>query len=491
MSTPPPTPRISLRGSWLPIAGLSAVFLIEMLDNSILNVALPTIGRELHASDTALEWITLSYTVVFGSLMIALGALADSFGRRRMMLVGLVVLGAASLSVLAVTEVWQLLAVRAVTGIAAAMTAPGTMALAFRLFDDDGLRVRALNVISTVGLVGMAVGPIAGGFLLAVAPWPALLAVNAPVVVLAMVGIRTGIRADRPEDLHRAPVDVLGALLGTLAVVAVLLVPTLFADAGAASAWPWTAIAVAVVAGALFVVRERTAAHPMIDLRLLAAPLVSSGLLFKAAGSLAIGSLGYLVALQLQLAWGWTPGQAALGMLPQVAVLLAGGLLVSPLIERVGMTKAAWYSSAVIVIGLAVYGALGAHGYVWIAVALLLVALGMRIVGVVAGTNVMRGLPEDRTTIGAALADTSSQIGTSVGLALAGTILTALFTGMLTGGDWTARQHADFDAAASVAGCALAVVAALAVAGGMWLSRRGHRAEEGSPRGEAAQDERV
>lgn len=462
---------ISLRTSWLPLAGLSAVFLIEMLDDSILNVALPTIGRELHASSTALEWITLTYTVVFGGFMIPLAALADRFGRRRTMMLGLIIFAAASLSTLLVTAAWQFIAIRAITGIAAAMTAPGSMALAFRLFDADELRVRSMNIISTVGLVGMAIGPIAGGFLLAVAPWQALLAINAPIAALAMIGISSGIPADRPEDLHDTPIDTVGAILGMVAVVAVLLAPTLLTETGSESAWPWVSIVCAASAMTLFIRREHRVPNPMIDLRLITRPLVASGLLFKAAGSLATGALGYLVTLHLQLAYGWTPGQAALGMLPQVVVLIAGGALVRPLIAHAGMPRAAWYSSAVIVASLAVYGVLGIHGYVWIAAALALVALGMRIVGVVAGTNVMRGLPEDRTTIGAALADTSGQVGASVGFALAGTLLATLFAGSLTGGAWSAGQHAQFDVAVSVTGIALAIAAGLLVSAGIWLSR--------------------
>src|SRR3954454_11650471 len=127
----------SLRDAWVALAGLSAVFLFEMLDNSILNVALPTIGRELGASTTALQWVTGAYAVVFGGLMLAFGAVADRFGRRRVMLVGLVLLGGASLATAFVGTAEQLIAVRVAMGVAAAMTTPGSMALAFRLFEED------------------------------------------------------------------------------------------------------------------------------------------------------------------------------------------------------------------------------------------------------------------------------------------------------------------------------------------------------------------
>ncbi|SPL95893.1 unnamed protein product [[Actinomadura] parvosata subsp. kistnae] len=211
MSTPPDTgaarvrPPRTLREAWVALAGLSAVFLFEMLDNSILNVALPTIGRELHASAVALQWVTGAYAVMFGGLMLAFGAAADRFGRRRVMLAGLALLAAASLATAFVTTAEQLIAVRALTGVAAAMTTPGSMALAFRLFRDDRLRIRATTVITTAGLAGLAIAPAAGGFVLAVAPWQVLLLVNVPIAVLAIAGVRAGIAPDDPAGLHRDP----------------------------------------------------------------------------------------------------------------------------------------------------------------------------------------------------------------------------------------------------------------------------------------------
>src|SRR4051794_30510303 len=283
----------SLREAWMALTGLSAVFLFEMLDNSILNVALPTIGRELHASTTALQWVTGAYAVVFGGLMLAFGALADRFGRRRIMLIGLALLGMASLATAFVVSAEQLIAVRAAMGVAAAMTTPGSLALAFRLFEEDGLRVRATTLISTVGLVGLAIGPAVGGFVLAVAPWQVLLLVNVPIAVLAIIGVRVGIVADVAADLHRDPVDIAGAVLVTAAIVLALVAPTLFVNQGAGSWVPWATAAAASVGALLFFLRERSARYPLLDLKLVARPLVSSGLAYKAAAGLAIAGLGY------------------------------------------------------------------------------------------------------------------------------------------------------------------------------------------------------
>ncbi|MFF0270753.1 MFS transporter [Kribbella sp. NPDC004536] len=461
----------SLRAAWVALAGLSAVFLFEMLDNSILNVALPTIGRELHASTTALQWVTGAYAVVFGGLMLAFGAVADRFGRRRVMLVGLVLLGLASLATAFVNSVEQLIAVRVAMGVAAAMTTPGSMALSFRLFEDDGLRVRATTLISTVGLVGLAIGPTAGGFVLAVAPWQVLLLVNVPIAALAIIGIRRGVAADLPADLHRDPVDVAGAVLGTATIVLALVAPTLFVNDGAGSWIPWAFTGAAVIGAVGFVVRERATHYPLLDLRLVAHPLVSSGLAFKAAAGLATAGLGYLVTLQLQLDWGWTPVVASLGLLPQVVVLVAGGALIRPFVDRVGLERAAWISASSVVIGLAVYGVVGRYGYVWVAAALVLVAAGMRVVGVVAGVNVLRGLPKNRTTIGAALTDTATEVTSGAGLAITGTILATLFTGPITTPNWTTHQTTQFHTATTTATLTLTTLAAALVAYGIIRSK--------------------
>ena len=461
----------SLRDAWVALAGLSAVFLFEMLDNSILNVALPTIGRELHASTTALQWVTGAYAVVFGGLMLAFGAISDRFGRRRIMLIGLTLLGVAGLATAFVTTAEQLIAVRVAMGVAAAMTTPGSMALAFRLFDDDGLRVRAINIISTVGLVGLAIGPTVGGFVLAVAPWQVLLLANVPIAALAFLGIRFGIAADDPAGLHRDPLDLAGALLGTAAIVLALVAPTLFVHDGAGSWVPWAVTAAGIGTAVLFVRRERSARHPLLDLELVAHPLVSSGLAFKAAAGLATAGLGYLVTLQLQLDWGWTPALAAIGLLPQVIVLVAGGALLDPFVRWAGLERAAWLSAAAVVAGLGVYALLSDFGYVWVALALVIVAAGIRVVGVVAGTNVLRGLPATRTTIGAALTDTATEVTSGAGIAITGTILATLFTGSIATPNWTARQTAQFEHSVTIAGLTLTLLAAALVGWGFLRSR--------------------
>jgi hypothetical protein len=281
--------------------------------------------------------------------------------------------------------------------------------------------------------------------------------------VLAIIGVRAGIAEDEAADLHRDPVDILGAVLGTTTIVLALVAPTLFVNEGTGSWEPWTATAAAAVGAILFLLRELSARYPLLDLQLVARPLVSSGLAYKAAAGLATAGLGYMVTLQLQLDWGWTPALAAIGMLPQVVVLVAGGAFIDRFVRRVGLDRAAWLSASAVVFGLAVYSLLSGFGYVWVAIALVLVAAGMRVVGVVAGVNVLRGLPKNRTTIGAALTETATEVTSGVGIAVSGTILAALFTGDIATSNWSTQQTAEFQEAVTIAGLVLTGVAAALV----------------------------
>ena len=208
----------SLRAAWIPLAALCLAFFVEMVDNTLLTIALPTIGRDLQGSTTSLQWITGAYSLTFGGLLLTAGSIADRFGRRRVLLIGLTAFGLMSLTVLAVTTTGELIALRAGLGIAAAAMAPITNSLVFRLFDDQMLRMRAMTVMIVVGMSGFVLGPLIGGTALAHVSWQWLLLVNAPIALIAVVGVRLGVAKDRPEDLTSDALDIPGAALTILAI---------------------------------------------------------------------------------------------------------------------------------------------------------------------------------------------------------------------------------------------------------------------------------
>jgi MFS family permease len=469
LAAPAPARATSLRAVWPAILGLSVVFLVEMLDNSVLNVALPTIARDLSASATDLQWITSGYSLLFGGLMIAFGAIADRYGTRRMMLIGLALFALANLAVLAVRTPGELVAVRAAVGITAAMTAPGTMALCFRLFDAENMLMRATSFIATVGLVGLAVGPTVGGLILQVLPWQALLVMNVPIAVLAWLCIRGGIPADDATNRNTSPLDLPGALLGTATIILTLWTATLAVEDGWGKAAPWLAGTGALAGAAAFVLRERRTAHPMFDFKLLKRPAVSASLAYEAAMGLGIAAIAFSVSLQLQLVWGWSATEAALGNLPQVVVMLAIGPFVEKIVDRLGTHRAGAIGASSVIGGLLLYALLGRYDYVWIAIALALTAAGMRVVSTIAGVTVMRGLPEDQTSIGAALSDTSQEVASSIGTAVTGTVVAATLAGTLAGIGHSAAGTHSFENAITVSTLALTAVCAALI---LWAARR-------------------
>src|SRR5690348_14370493 len=208
----------SLRAAWIPLAALCLAFFVEMVDNTLLSIALPTIGRDLGSGTTSLQWVTGAYSLTFGGLLLTAGSVADRFGRRRVLLVGLAAFGLMSLCVVAVSSTGELIALRAALGVAAAAMAPITNSLVFRLFDDQALRTRAITVMIIVGMSGFILGPLLGGTALAHVRWEWLLLVDAQIALIACIGVRLGVAADRPEDLTGDRLDLQGAVLSVATI---------------------------------------------------------------------------------------------------------------------------------------------------------------------------------------------------------------------------------------------------------------------------------
>ncbi len=260
----------SLRAAAVPLAALCLAFFVEMVDNTLISIALPTIGRSLGGGTTALQWVTGAYSLTFGGLLLTAGSAADRFGRRRVLLTGLAAFGVISLGVIFVTTAGQLIALRAALGCAAAAMAPVTMSLIFRLFEDEKLRMRSITVVMIVGMSGFVLGPLLGGTALAHLSWQWLLVVNAPIALIAWIGVRAGVPADRREDLTSERLDLPGTGLTITAIGLGCYTLTSGVQHGWLSPITIACALGTIVAVAGFILRERRAASPMLDLRIFA-----------------------------------------------------------------------------------------------------------------------------------------------------------------------------------------------------------------------------
>lgn len=453
----PTTPQ-TLWSAWPALLGLCLAMLVEMVDNSILNVALPTVGRDLGASPTDLQWIVGAYSLTFGGLLMVGGTLGDKIGRRRTLLTGLALFGLAGLGVLLVQTPGQLIAVRALSGAFAAMMAPITMSLIFRLFDDDALRGKAIGLIMVVSMVGFALGPTLAGLAVEHMPWQALLVLNAPAALIAWIGVRWGVSPDRAEDLRRGGVDVPGGLLSVGALGLILYSFT------AGTEWGWSdARTLLILAGGIvcllgFLWREKTAKDPMLDLKLLALPTVRGSAILQTSVMIAMVGVMFVSTQLYQFAWGWSAFQAGLANLPFVVGMLAVGPAVDGLVAKIGHRRTSIIGLVCVLLALVIWIWALSHGYLWCAIGMLIMTAGMRIIMTTGAVALIGALPESHTSIGSALNDTAQELGNAVGVAIVGTVMAAVVGQSLPRGAWSASLVDSFVHSQQISFAILAVI---------------------------------
>ncbi|MFF4344230.1 MFS transporter [Kitasatospora sp. NPDC001540] len=464
----PAAPRTypSLRAAWIPLAALCLAFFVEMVDNTLLSIALPTIGRDLGSGTTALQWVTGAYSLTFGGLLLTAGATADRLGRRRVLLGGLAVFGLLSLAVVLVSGAGQLIALRAGLGVAAAAMAPITNSLVFRLFDDAALRMRAMTVMIVVGMSGFVLGPLLGGTALAHVKWQWLLLVNAPIALIAAVGVRLGVPADRPEDLTRDRLDLPGALLSVAAIGLACYALTSGVDHGWGSAATIGSILGALAAGSAFVWHERRTAAPMLDLKLFRNGTVRGATLAQIGTAIAMAAVMFGLILHFQYAYGWSPVRAGLANLPIILTMLAATPLSEWLAKRFGHRVACLVGAACLAGALAGLAWGVSHGYAAIALCMVVMTVGLRTVMTICAVALVEAVPENRTSIGTALNDTAQEVGSSVGTAVVGTLIAALVTTQLPAGAWSSALVTSFFHGERITYAVLAVVVGLVTAAG-------------------------
>ncbi|MFB9313398.1 MFS transporter [Nocardioides plantarum] len=456
----------SLRAAWIPMAALCLAFFVEMVDNTLLSIALPTIGRDLGGGTTSLQWVTGAYSLTFGGLLLTAGSIADRFGRRRVLLVGLAVFGTLSLAVVAVSSPGELIGLRAALGVAAAAMAPITNSLVFRLFDDKALRMRAMTVMIVVGMSGFVLGPLLGGTALAHVSWEWLLVVNAPIALVAFVGVRLGVPADRPEDLTPDRLDLPGALLSITTIGLACWSLTSGVEHGWLSAVTLASIIGAVAAGLAFVRHERRTDAPMLDLGLFANGTVRGAAIAQVGTSIAMASVMFGLILHFQYAYGWSPVRAGLANLPIIVTMIAATPVSEWLASRFGHRIACLVGAACLAGSMAGLSWGVEHGYAAIAVAMVVMTIGLRTVMTICAVALIDAMPANRTSIGAALNDTAQEVGTSVGTAVVGTLIAVLVTTQLPAGTWSSDLVASFFRGERITYAVLAVVVGLVAAGG-------------------------
>jgi EmrB/QacA subfamily drug resistance transporter len=413
---------------WAILGVLVISLLIVVLDNTVLNVALRTISDPRHglgATQSQLEWAINSYTLVFAGLLFTAGVLADRFGRRMILIIGLALFGLASLASAYAETPTQLVWARALMGIGGAAVLPSTLSIISNVFDPRE-RGRAIGVwAGSVGLA-VAVGPLVGGFLLEHFWWGSVFLINVPVAALGVVLVAVLV----PESRNPQPgrVDVLGVLLSIAGLVLLTYGVIEGGDHGFGDVRSWGTLGGAVVVLVAFILYERRISFPSLDVKLFSnrtfsASVASVGLVFFAA----MGSM-FFMAFYLQLVRGYSPLRSGLLMVPFAAAQMIFAPRSAKMVQRFGPKAVSTAGLIMVAIGLSGFIFFTATTPIWILGALFFVmGAGMANVMPPATESIMASLPREKAGVGSAIGNTIRQVGGALGVAVLGSILAAIY----------------------------------------------------------------
>jgi EmrB/QacA subfamily drug resistance transporter len=413
------------------IALLLAAFLVN-LDTTLVNVALPSMVRELHATTTQLQWVVDAYNLVFAALLLTFGSLSDRFGRKGMLLAGLAVIGTASLAGGFATSPAQLIAARAVMGLGAAMTFPATLSLISNVFTERRERARAIGLWGAVGGVAIAMGPIVGGWLLEHYSWAAIFIAMAPVAAVAAILVALAVPTSKDPDA--AALDVPGLVLSSAAMA--LLVFTIIE----APAYGWTAgrsvagFAASAVLLAAFIAWERRAAHPMLDVRLFRNMRFSAASGAVTVSFFTLFGFIFLITQYFQFVRGYGPLSTGVRLLPVAVSVGAGSVAGTALAVRAG-TKLVVTAGMVAMAGFygwvaATAGATLAYGI--IAVQMVVYGLGLGLTSAPATESIMGAISRAKAGVGSAVNDSTRLVGGTLGVAVIGSVYASVYGSHLT-----------------------------------------------------------
>jgi len=424
-STPPPQSHEYPR-RWLILGAIVLTVFVLALDNTILNVALPTLATELDASASDLKWFVEAYVLVFAGLLLTGGALADRYGHRRLLLLGLGVFGAASLVSALADSASGLIAGRALMGVGGAMLFPATLAIIKHVFPDHE-RPRAVGLwIATAG-VGAAAGPLLGGWLVEHVAWGAIFLINLPVVAITGVAAWILIPVNLPRRI--TPPDLVGTILSIAGITALVFAIIEAPERGWTSAAFLMTLSSAVALIAAFAVWELRIAHPMVDFRLFRNPSFSIASGSTVLNYFAIAGTSFALAQYLQFVQGYGPFDAGVRTLPLAIAVLATGVAGPSIIGPVGPKPVVVAGLALAAAGFTLLSTAGADAaYETIAASLSLLGVGVGFSGTAASDLVLASVPKDRAGAASAVNETAIELGNAFGVAVLGTVLTAEYT---------------------------------------------------------------
>ena len=412
---------------WWTLAVLCLSLLIIGVDNTILNVALPTLQHELDASASQLQWIVDAYLLVFSGVLLTAGALGDRFGRKRALTLGLIVFGAGSLGAALSGSAAMLIATRALMGVGGALIMPSTLSILTATFPADE-RGKAIGIWAGFSGLGIAIGPVTGGWLLEHSTWSSIFLVNLPIVAVALIAGRWLVPESKDDSAPR--LDVPGFVLSIAGLTALVWALIEAPGRGWTDAGVLGAFAAAAVVLAGFVAWELRAPEPMLDVRLFRNPRFSASSTAISLAFFALFGMIFFLTQYLQDVLGYSALEAGVRTMPVAAGLVLGGPLSAQLAARIGAKRVVSGGLAIVAGALYLLSTADAvTGYGTIAIALVGLGFGMANAMAPATDAIMGSLPEAKMSVGSAVNDTTRTAGGTLGVAVLGSLLSSGYRG--------------------------------------------------------------
>jgi DHA2 family multidrug resistance protein-like MFS transporter len=420
------------RREWIGLAVIALPCMLYSMDLTVLNLAVPSLSADLKPSAAGLLWIVDIYGFLVAGSLITMGTLGDRIGRRKLLLIGAGAFGVASVAAAFSTSTAQLIAARALLGVAAATLAPSTLSLIRNMFHDPAQRTVAVSVWVMSYSAGAAIGPLIGGVLLEHFWWGSVFLINVPVMLLLLALGPALLPEFRDPGAGR--MDLVSAAQSLVAVLAVIYGLKHIAEGG--SGWiAALAIAAGTAVGAAFLRRQTRLADPLIDLGLFRAPAFSAALAVNVLGFLTAFAAFLFIAQYLQSVLGLSPLAAGLWGTPSALAFIAGSLVTPAIVRRYrpayviagGMTvAAAGFCLLALVDNVAAPLAMLVAGSI-------VFSIGLTPVVTLTTDIVLSAAPPERAGAASALSETSSEFGGALGIAVMGSIVTAIYRGEVAG----------------------------------------------------------
>ncbi|MFJ4843056.1 MFS transporter [Streptomyces sp. NPDC088746] len=486
------TPRSGHARRWVVLGVICLAQLTVLLDNTVLNVAIPSLTSDLHASTADVQWMINAYALVQSGLVLTAGSAADRYGRKKMLVAGLALFGVGSLAAGLAQSSGQLIAARAGMGVGGALLMTTTLAVVVQIFDDTE-RVKAIGIWSTVSSLGFAAGPLIGGAMLDHFWWGAIFLVNIPVAVIGLVAVVRLVPESR--NPHGDRPDLVGALLSTLGMASVVYAII----SGPEHGWGSGPVLLTAFTGAAvltgFVLWELHVPYPMLDMRFFRDQRFTGAV--AGAVLVAFGMTGslFLLTQHLQFVIGYEPLEAGLRTAPLALTVVALNLtgLGARLVGKLGTPAVIAAGMSLLAAGLGAIALLGGRDYGGMLLGLIVMGAGVALAMPAMANAIMSAIPPEKAGVGAGVNGTLAEFGNGLGVAVLGAVLNSRFAALvpgvagaaslpavLAGADGAAERERVTDAFASGLETSQLAGAAAVLAGGLLaavLLKRAERTE--------------